>query len=85
MTGLSFRAGYFLDPSIYKDARDGENKQFYSAGVGFLVDKSVRLDATYVRGEWKSYGTGLPNTGDVSDYVEDITTDQIFVSVAFRL
>ena len=83
-TGLSFRAGYFLDPSIYRDARDGEDKQFYSAGVGFLVDKSVRLDATYVRGEWKSYGNGLNNTADIGDYVEDISTDQIYVSLAVR-
>ena len=46
-TDLSFRAGYFRDPSVFKEALSEENKQFYSAGVGLLLDKSVRLDLAF--------------------------------------
>lgn len=84
LTGLSFRAGYFNDPSIYADASEDENKEFYSAGVGYLVDKQARLDVTYVRGTWQSPGFGLPGSLDVDQYVEDITVNKVFVSLAFR-
>jgi len=97
LTGLSFRAGYFRDPSIFdsdsifkrevcKDfVSSDEDKQFYSAGIGFLVDKQVRLDVTLVHGFWKNCKEGLPGTDDINDYVEDIKVNKAFVSLAFRL
>lgn len=81
LTGLSFRAGYFLDPAVYQNADPDEDKQFLSAGVGLLVDKQVRLDATYVHGFWKSFNSDIEGTS----YVEDIKTNQFFVSLAFRM
>ena len=85
LTGLSFRAGYFRDPSIFKDVSSDEDKQFYSAGIGFLVDKQVRLDVTLVHGSWKNFNQGLPGTDDINDYVEDIKVNKAFVSLTFRL
>ena len=85
LTGLSFRAGYFRDPSIFKDVSSDEDKQFYSAGIGFLVDKQVRLDVTFVHGCWKNFKEGLPGTDDINIYVEDIEVNKAFVSLAFRL
>jgi len=85
LTGLSFRAGYFRDPSMFQGASSDEDKQFYSAGIGFLVDKQVRLDVAFVHGFWKNFNQGLPGTDDISDYVEDIKVNKVFVSLAFRL
>ncbi|MCH8871178.1 outer membrane protein transport protein [candidate division KSB1 bacterium] len=84
LTGLSFRAGYFRDPSIFKDVSSHEDKQFYSAGIGFLVDKQVRLDVTLVHGFWKNFNQDLPGTDATIDY-EDIEVNKAFVSLAFRL
>lgn len=86
LTGLSFRAGYFRDPSIFKDASSDEDKQFYSAGIGILVDKQVRLDIALVHGFWKDSTTRvIPTTGQIADFEEDIKVNKVFVSLAFRL
>jgi len=84
LTGLSFRAGYFKDPSMFQGASSDEDKQFYSAGIGFLVDKQVRLDVTLVHGFWKNFNQDLPGTDATIDY-EDIEVNKAFVSLAFRL
>jgi long-subunit fatty acid transport protein len=84
LTGLSFRAGYFRDPSMFQGASSDEDKQFYSAGIGFLVDKQVRLDVTLVHGFWKNFNQDLPGTDATIDY-EDIEVNKAFVSLAFRL
>ncbi|HEX9652552.1 MAG TPA: outer membrane protein transport protein, partial [bacterium] len=88
LTGVSVRAGYFRDPSIQQDRPSEEDKQFYSAGVGFLVDKQVKLDVTYVHGFWKSFNGELPVPGAISDitnHAEDIKVNKVFVTLAFRL
>lgn len=85
LTGLSFRAGYFRDPSIIDNRPDDEDKQFLSAGVGFLLDKQVKLDVAFVHGFWKNFNNGLPETTDVGDYSEDIKVNKLFLSLAFRL
>lgn len=85
LTGLSFRAGYFKDPSIFEGVDDDEDKEFYSAGVGFLIDKQVKLDVAYIFGTWKRFNTGLSGSDDIVDYVEDIETHTAMVSLAFRL
>ncbi len=84
LTGLSFRAGYFRDPSMFQGASSDEDKQFYSAGIGFLVDKQVRLDVTLVHGFWKNFNQDLPETDATIDY-EDIEVNKAFVSLTFRL
>ncbi len=84
MTGLSFRAGYFRDPSILQNRDPAEDKQFVSAGMGLLIDKQVKLDFALVHGFWKRFSTDLPGTDDIPSYVEDIKTYQGFVTVGFR-
>ncbi|NIR47824.1 hypothetical protein GWO43_05165 [candidate division KSB1 bacterium] len=84
LTGLSFRAGYFRDPTILQNRDPDEDKQFYSAGIGFLVDRQVKLDVGFVHGFWKSFNSELPQTDDIDDYVEDIKVNKFFVSLAFR-
>jgi long-subunit fatty acid transport protein len=87
-TGMTVRAGYFRDPSIRQDRPSQEDKQFYSAGIGFLVDRQVKLDVAFVHGFWKQFNTNLAVPGratDVDLYVEDIKVNKVFVTLAFRL
>ncbi len=81
-TGLSVRAGYFRDPSIFKDASNSEDRQFLSAGIGLLVDKQVRLDAAFVHGFWKDINNQQLDLG--GSYNEDIKVNKLFVSMAYR-
>ncbi|MCG8605921.1 outer membrane protein transport protein, partial [bacterium] len=79
LTGISFRTGYFRDPSIRQDRDLNEDKQFLSAGVGFLVDKQVKLDVAFVHGFWKSYNSELDVPGgdtDVLEHVENIKVNR---------
>lgn len=88
LTGLSFRAGYFRDPSILQNRDVNEDKQFLSAGLGFLVDKQVKLDVAFVHGFWKNFNSELEVPGgetDIFEYVEDIKVNKVFVTLAFRL
>jgi len=85
LTGVSFRAGYFRDPSILQNRDADEDKQFLSAGIGFLLDRQVKLDVAFVHGFWKRFNSGLPESADIEDYVEDIKVNKVFVSLAFRL
>lgn len=84
LTGISFRAGYFRDPSILEGAAEDEDRQFYTAGVGFLLDRQVKLDVAYVHGFWKNRNVVRTMTEDVTGLVEDITVNKIVASLAFR-
>jgi long-subunit fatty acid transport protein len=85
LTGLSFRAGYFRDPSILQNRDPDEDKQFYTAGIGFLLNKQVKFDVAYVHGFWKNFNSGLPETDDIGTNVEDIKVNKVFVTFAFRI
>lgn len=84
LTGFSFRAGYFRDPSIFEGASSDENKQFYTAGLGFLLDRQVKLDLAFVHGFWTNRNVVRPETQDVQHLIEDITLNRVMMSLAFR-
>jgi len=52
------RVGYSLIPDPRKDMPDEFNKQFITLGLGFAVDRNVRMDLTYKRGEWEQESLG---------------------------
>lgn len=80
---MNLRGGYFKDPSVFKDGAE-EDKEFYSGGIGLLLDRQVKLDLTYVYGEWRSFKSGLPMTEDVGDTIEHINVNKIFASFSYR-
>ena len=51
------RAGYFRDPSPYKEAGAAVDKNFYSAGVSLMLDRQVMADFGWIRGAWKDETT----------------------------
>jgi len=84
-SNISLRAGYFEDPSIFKNADPDENKKFYSAGIGLQVDKKARLDLAYVHGKWKYNNQGLPNTITVGSYEENIKINKFYIALALQI
>jgi long-subunit fatty acid transport protein len=74
----SLRAGFYHDPLPYKSRWLEKNRNFFTSGVGFLIDQVMTLDVALARGSWeiKGFTNGL---------TEKYTTTRIFVSVAYRL
>lgn len=70
------RAGYMKDPSPYKVNSPYTDREFYSAGVGFLVDRQFTLDVGAVMGKWETLEPGTLQ--------EEIKTLNYFVSASFR-
>jgi long-subunit fatty acid transport protein len=76
--GTSLRAGFYQDPLPYKSRWVNEDRSFFTAGIGLLIDQVMTLDVAWAHGSWEMYDIGLLLT-------EKYTTDRIFVSVAYRL
>ena len=47
------RAGYFNQPSPYKNVELRPKRNYYSAGISFMLDKQVMMDVSYLTGKWK--------------------------------
>lgn len=80
--GMSIRGGYFKDPSVFQNVDPDEDKQFLSAGIGFNIDKQVRLDIAFVHGFWKSFNSQLPVPasellGELDDPPSYVRTNEI--------
>lgn len=50
---LSLRGGYRYAPSPLKDADKKYDKQYFSAGLGFRIDQSSVVEASYTLGLWE--------------------------------
>ena len=51
-TGLMIRAGFKNMPTAQKNLSSDYDKQFYSFGLGYSVDKRTTIDFSYTQGEW---------------------------------
>jgi len=78
---LVFRGGFLHDPSSLKDAPSDYDRNFYTGGIGLIIDKQFIVDAAYVYGNWKNFSSDsyTPNGTD-----EDITYQKIFLTTSFR-
>lgn len=75
------RGGYSYVPSPLKDAPTDLNKTFISGGIGFILDRFVSLDVTYLRGSWKRESEDEFTPGGT---FEDITTNKVLVGLSYR-
>jgi long-subunit fatty acid transport protein len=71
------RAGYYRNPLPYKDEFVKKNRNFFTAGVGFLIDQVMTLDIAWAHGSWELWDGSLSLT-------EKYTTNQIYLSTAYR-
>jgi long-subunit fatty acid transport protein len=75
--GTSLRAGFYRDPLPYKSEWIKKNRDFFTAGVGFLIDQVMTLDIAWAHGSWELWDGSLSLT-------EKYTTNQIYLSTAYR-
>ena len=82
MTGLRLRGGYFVHVSPYEGDDPKYDHKYFTGGLGFLVDDAVAFDLGYAHGWWEDFGE---NYGvNVSRTYQDITTDTVIFTAAFR-
>lgn len=74
----SLRAGFYQNPLPYKSHWVEKQRNFFTAGVGFLIDQVMTLDIAWAYGSWE-----LKNVSP--DLAEKYTANRVFVSVAYRL
>lgn len=75
--GANLRVGYFQNPFPFKSPWIKSNRRYFTGGIGFLIDQVTTIDVALVHGSWE--------TNDFSkDLASKYTSDQIFVSTAYR-
>jgi long-subunit fatty acid transport protein len=74
----SLRAGFYHDPLPYKSKWVEKNRNFFTTGIGFLIDQVMIFDIALAHGSWEVKGF-------TNDLTEKYTATRIFVSVAYRL
>lgn len=80
--GLRLRAGYFVQPSAYKNDPSDFDKKYVTGGLGFLLEDAISIDFAYAHGSWKDYGD---NYGyNVSRLYEDISYNKFIATCTYR-
>lgn len=83
-TGIQLRGGVAVRPSPLRGASAKDAQKFYSLGLGVLLDKQLKMDVAWVRGNWKRHTASLTESTDVHDLNESIRRDLFMVTLAFR-
>jgi long-subunit fatty acid transport protein len=83
-TELRLRAGYAILPSPYKDDPTSYARQLFTCGIGYTIDNTVTLDATYIRGwnENYEYLYGGYSSGTRID--DTITSNNVMLTLLYR-
>ncbi len=72
-TGLMLRGGYRNLPSPKKNVSSDYDKQFYSAGLGYSVDRRTTVNVSYTEGSWRRDFDYLFSTGTTSENIKSKT------------
>lgn len=75
--GTTLRVGYYQNPLPYKSTWIKKDRNYFTAGFGFLIDQVMTLDLAWVHGSWEvnDFGIGL---------AEKYSTNQIFLTTAYH-
>lgn len=52
-TGVRLRAGYYQEPIPFIANPIETEPHFFTAGVGFLLDRAIKIDLAYLYGSWE--------------------------------
>lgn len=72
---VTLRAGYMNDPLPYTNPQIHKDREYLTAGVGFIVDHMVKIDLAVVHGLWEK---------SADDLRENIQSDRVMMSMAYR-
>lgn len=79
--GLTLRAGYCYDPIPYKYYPVDDDLDIFTAGFGYLLDKSLKLDVAFNYLKW----TRCDNTSFDEDTNEEYRAQRIYVGFTYRI
>jgi long-subunit fatty acid transport protein len=77
--GINIRAGYNYDPLPIDNEFIESQRQYFTVGAGFLIDRVMTVDLAYVHG-----GYELRNA-DPGSFFSDYKTRKVFVTFAYRM
>jgi len=72
------RAGFYQDPLPFKSNHLKADRQYFSLGLGFLIDKVMTLDIAWSHGFYEFEYPNIPA-------IEKYRTNKIFITTAYRL
>lgn len=72
------RAGYYIDPFPFESKSLKTDRQYFSLGLGFLIDKVMTLDIAWSHGFYEFEYPNIPA-------IEKYRTNKIFITTAYRL
>jgi long-subunit fatty acid transport protein len=75
--GTTVRVGYYQNPLPYKSMWIKKDRNYLTAGVGFLIDQVMTLDLAWVHGSWELNDFGI-------NLAEKYSTNQIFLTTAYH-
>lgn len=81
--GVKLRAGFAVKPSPYEDDPSAFDQRYYTAGVGFELDRNVWLNAGYGFGYWKTFRDNYYYGGE-SRTDESVKTNNLIMSLSFQ-
>ncbi|MCK4385839.1 MAG: outer membrane protein transport protein [candidate division Zixibacteria bacterium] len=76
-TGTRVRAGYYQNPLPYNSTWIKKDRNYFTSGIGFLIDQVMTLDLAWVYGSWEL------NDFDI-ELAEKYTTNQVFLTTAYH-
>jgi len=83
--GVKLRGGIVVKPSAYEGDPSSFDQRYYTAGVGFELDRNTWLNAGYSFGKWKTFRDNYfdgPSAQSRTD--ESITTHNLIVSLSVK-
>jgi hypothetical protein len=75
--GTTLRVGYYQNPLPYKSIWIKKDRNYFTAGVGFLIDQVMTLDLAWVHGSWETNDFNI-------NLAEKYSTNQIFLTTAYH-
>ncbi len=78
---LALRAGYFVQPSAFKDDPSSYDRKFLTFGAGFLVQELVTFDFAYARGTWDTHRVHYAGGPQVE---ESVKQNSVIFTIGYR-
>lgn len=77
--GVTVRGGYYIDPLPIDSRFIDSDRQYFTLGAGFLIDRVMTVDLAYAQGGYK-----LRNADPGSEFA-DYKIKKIFATFAYRI
>jgi long-subunit fatty acid transport protein len=79
--GSKIRAGFIFDPDPLKGSKYKNHRKYLTFGTGFLIDKQLMIDVTYLYGWWFRKTSDDLATGKAS---ENIQVHKVLFGISYR-